>query len=261
MKRIEDDEDEGKWSLVEKLLITVATLITVALFPLTAWWCVVRLSRYQRGVLLRFGRVRSAPTGAFRLPGIDALRVVDVRQRVLELPPMQLLTLEGATLKASLALHYSIVDPVRSVCVAADDPHHVMGLIAPGAIRRVAARRSTLELLLADRRERLEEETVEEVNSSARDWGVRVARVVVTDVRVPSLLMDATARVHVARHYQESQQRSALAEIGIAATLKKSGDEVGGGEFLMRYLESMRKLRPIEHDCRVVILPIPTAVT
>ena len=76
------------------------------------------LAEYERGVIFRWGRLRSQAKG----PGIilvfalmDRIVRVSLRQEALEVPPQDIITRDNVTLKVNAVIFLRVIDPNKAV--------------------------------------------------------------------------------------------------------------------------------------------------
>src|SRR5947209_7852552 len=80
--------------------------------------CISILNEWERGVILRFGRVLDEPKGPgiiFVLKPMDRIRRVDLRQEAFEVPPQDIITRDNVTLKVNAVIFMRVIDPRRAV--------------------------------------------------------------------------------------------------------------------------------------------------
>jgi len=74
------------------------------------------IKQYERGVTLTFGKLTSVknPGLCINLPIIQQIFRVDMRTRVRDLPPQEVITLDNVTIRVDGVAQYKIVDPKKS---------------------------------------------------------------------------------------------------------------------------------------------------
>src|SRR5216117_418385 len=80
--------------------------------------CVNILNEWERGVILRFGRVLDQPKGPgiiFVFKPVDTIRRVSLQQEAFEVPPQDIITRDNVTLKVNAVVFLRVIEPRRAV--------------------------------------------------------------------------------------------------------------------------------------------------
>ncbi|MEW6377241.1 MAG: SPFH domain-containing protein, partial [Thermodesulfobacteriota bacterium] len=91
-------------------LIVVIVLILVAL-------AIKIVKQYQRGVVLRFGRLVRTRDPGFNviIPIVDRMAKVSLRVATTVLEPQEVITKDNVTVKVDAVVYYMVIDPVKAV--------------------------------------------------------------------------------------------------------------------------------------------------
>src|SRR3989337_3930629 len=75
------------------------------------------VKQYERGVVLRFGRLVGARNPGFNviLPLIDRMTKVSLRIVTTVLEPQEVITKDNVTIKVDAVLYYMVIDPIKAV--------------------------------------------------------------------------------------------------------------------------------------------------
>ncbi|NUO91747.1 MAG: slipin family protein [Dermatophilaceae bacterium] len=168
--------------------------------------------RYRHGVLEQV-----LPAGRHRRLRGQRLVVLDLRERLLQLAPQEVLTSDGVSMRVSAVVRWSVGDPVEFVEVSAD-PAATVYLAAQVALRDALATLTADEVVgrgAALPAARITTATAE----VARRVGAEVAEVVVKDVIVPVELRAAATELATARRRGEAQLEAARAETAALRSL------------------------------------------
>jgi len=155
------------------------------------------LQEWERGVLFKDGRLDTVlDPGAHRRFGRGfALRRVDVRPWIVQVPTQEIPTADGLPVKVTIVGQARVVDPVVFV-TASQDAHAVLYLNAQIATREVVAA-TTVDQLVAARQE-LGDALTGAMRGLA-DLGVALERLELKDVIFPAEVKKAQAETVVAR--------------------------------------------------------------
>src|SRR3970282_2624335 len=96
-----------------KSRIIVLIVVVVLLLPLA--FKIVK--QYERGVVLRFGRLIGTRTPGFNviLPLIDRMNKVSLRIITTVLEPQEVITKDNVTIKVDAVLYFMVIDPIKAV--------------------------------------------------------------------------------------------------------------------------------------------------
>ncbi|MHA3836744.1 SPFH domain-containing protein [Terrabacter sp. AAH1] len=168
--------------------------------------------RYRHGVLEQV-----LPAGRHRRLRGQRLVVLDLRQRLLQLAPQEVLTSDGVSVRVSAVVRWSVGDPVAFAEVS-DDPSATVYLAAQVALRDALATLTADEVV--GRGSALPAASITAATAEvSRRVGADVAEVVVKDVIVPVELRAAAAELATARRRGEAQLEAARAETAALRSL------------------------------------------
>ena len=91
-------------------------LIVLAVLVLLA--AAIRIvKQYERGVLLRFGRLVGMRNPGFNLiiPFVDRMRKVSLRIVPFVLEPQEVITRDNVTVRVDAVVYFMVIDPVKAV--------------------------------------------------------------------------------------------------------------------------------------------------
>ena len=166
--------------------VVLALLVVAVLGLLVLVSASVRVvTQYQRGVVLRFGRLHgdARPPGLTLIaPGIDRMHKVNMQIVTMPVPAQEGITRDNVTVKVDAVVYWRVYDPVR-VVVDVQNYQAAIGQVAQASLRSVIGK-SELDDLLSNR-ERLNQGLELMIDSPADDWGVHIDRVEIKDVALP----------------------------------------------------------------------------
>jgi regulator of protease activity HflC (stomatin/prohibitin superfamily) len=178
-------------------------IVLIAIFVLLLVYVAssVRIVRpYQRGVVERLGKYHTTADPGLRLiiPFIDKMRLVDMREQVVDVPPQEVITSDNVVVSVDAVVYYEPVDPQRLI-------YNVANFIL--AVTKLA--QTNLRNLVGDLQLDQALTSRDSINSSLRTilddatdtWGVRVKRVEIQRI-------DPPADVMMAMHEQMKAERT-----------------------------------------------------
>jgi regulator of protease activity HflC (stomatin/prohibitin superfamily) len=166
---------------------------------------------YRHGV-----RTGVLAAGRHRRPAGSTVVPVDLRERLLAVAPQDVPTADGASVRVTAAVRWSVTDPVAFVEVA-DDPEAVVYLATQVALREALAAVETDRL--ARRGSLPLDEVVAAVRTAAVAVGVSVQDVVLKDVLLPPEIRGAATALIVARQRGAALLEEARAETAALRSL------------------------------------------
>jgi regulator of protease activity HflC (stomatin/prohibitin superfamily) len=151
----------------------------------------VRIIRpYQRGVVERLGKYRSTVNPGLRLiiPIIEAVRTVDMREQVVDIPPQEVITSDNVVVSVDAVVYYEPTDPQRLIYNVANFLLAVTKL-AQTNMRNVIGDMQLDEALTS--RDKLNMALRQILDDATDKWGVRVVRVEIQRIDPPPDVMHA----------------------------------------------------------------------
>ncbi|CAM5230611.1 Band 7 domain-containing protein OS=Streptomyces griseus subsp. griseus (strain JCM 4626 / NBRC)OX=455632 GN=SGR_5542 PE=3 SV=1 [Streptomyces griseus subsp. griseus] len=208
--------------MAEVLVIAlVAVLCAGALYTASA----ARVIRqYERGVVLRLGRLRDdvrLPGLTLVVPGLDRLRKVNMQIVTMPVPAQDGITRDNVTVRVDAVIYFKVVDPTSAV-IAVEDYRFAVSQMAQTSLRSIIGK-SDLDDLLSNR-EKLNQGLEVMIDSPAVSWGVQIDRVEIKDVSLPETMKRSMARQAEADRERRARVINADAEL---PGLEEAG--AGGG--------------------------------
>jgi regulator of protease activity HflC (stomatin/prohibitin superfamily) len=199
------------------------------------------VKQYERGVVLRFGRLVGARDPGFNiiLPVIDRMTKVSLRIVTTVLEPQEVITRDNVTVKVDAVLYSMVIDPVKAV-INVENFREATIQLALTTLRSVLGQ-SDLDELLAHRdqintrlRQIIDEQT-------ENPWGVRATLVEVKDVLLPEAMQRAMARQAESEREKRAKIIHAEGEKAAASTLADAAQIIQSqpAALQLRYLQTL----------------------
>ena len=190
-------------------VIAVAVLISAA---------VKVLPEYQRGVILRLGRIQplKGPGLILIIPIIDKLIRVNLRTQTYDIPPQDIITKDNVTVHVNAVAYFNVVEATRSV-LTIDDYRFGTQQVAQTTLRSVLGQTSLDDLLT--KRDEVNQQLQQVIDGVTDPWGVKVTIVEVKDVILPEAMRRAMARQAEAERDRRAKVIHAIGEKEAAANL------------------------------------------
>ncbi|HEX6419069.1 MAG TPA: SPFH domain-containing protein [Acidimicrobiales bacterium] len=149
----------------------------------------VRIVRpYQKGLIEQLGRYKETVEPGLRLiiPWFQSLRLVDMREQVVDVPPQEVITSDNVVVSVDAVLYYEPTEPQRLVYNVANFMLAVTKL-AQTNLRNVIGDMQLDEALTS--RDKINTELREILDDATDKWGVRLGRVEIQRIDPPPDVM------------------------------------------------------------------------
>lgn len=208
----------------------------------------------QRVVHYRDGRlVGVLEPGRYRRRRRSRYVPVDFRERLSQVPPQEVLTADGVSVKVTACVRWSVGDAATSL-QAASDPFSFVYLAVQVALREQLAGFEVAELLGSARASVTEALTAVAV-AAGEPLGLAVTEVVIKDVIVPVELRNAYAELVTTKQRAQAQLEAARAE---TAALRSMAN---GAKLLDDHpsLAMLRMIQAAPYGTKIVLGTVPAA--
>lgn len=169
----------------------VIALAIILLFVLIVAASSVKIVQpYQRGVKERLGKYRETLDPGLRIivPFVDKVRLVDMREQVVDVPPQEVITKDNVVVSVDAVVYYEPTDPQRLVYNVANFILAVTKL-AQTNLRNVVGDMQLDEALTS--RDKINLDLRQILDDATDKWGVRVVRVEIQRIDPPPDVMHA----------------------------------------------------------------------
>ncbi|MGR7028116.1 slipin family protein [Geodermatophilus sp. URMC 62] len=237
--------------------ILVVLAIVLAGLLLLAGASVRVVTQFERGVVLRFGRLRGEP----RMPGLaliaplaDRMHKVNVQVVTMPVPAQEGITRDNVTVKVDAVVYYRVFDPVR-VVVDVQNYQAAIAQVAQASLRSIIGK-SDLDDLLSNR-ERLNQGLELMLDNPAVDWGVHIDRVDIKDVALPESMKRSMSRQAEAERERRSRVITAEGELQASQTLAQAASVMAAepAALQLRLLQTVVEVAAEKNS--TLVLPFP----
>jgi regulator of protease activity HflC (stomatin/prohibitin superfamily) len=237
----------------------VVVLIVVALLVLTTGSAAVQaVQQYQRGVVLRFGRLLPAvrqPGLRVIVPFVDRMRKVPVQTTVLDVPSQNAITRDNVTIGVDAVVYFRVSDPVRAV-VNVDDYLRATSQVAQTSLRSVIGR-ADLDTLLSDR-DAINSELKAVIDAPTEEWGVSIDRVEIKDIALPEGMRRSMSRQAEAERDRRARVIAAQGELEASEKLTQASERMSAtpGALQLRLLQTVTDVASDKNSTLVMPMPV-----
>jgi regulator of protease activity HflC (stomatin/prohibitin superfamily) len=238
------------------------TLLVILIVLVVIWssMAVHIVTQYERGVLLRLGKIQGlrTPGLVIIIPFVDRLRKVSLRIVTMPIQSQGIITRDNVSLDISAVAYFRVVDAIKSV-LAIENVYSAIDQIAQTTLRKVVGQH-TLDETLAE---------TDVINANIRqildgltlEWGVEVTLVELKDIQLPDSMKRAMARQAEAEREKRAKIIAAEGESLAAAALGMASDTMMAHPLALqlRNLQSMVEIGVDKNT--TVVFPAPLMST
>ncbi|CAF0704700.1 unnamed protein product [Brachionus calyciflorus] len=250
---------EENHGLCGRILLSLSWLLIVLLFPFSLLATIKVVQEYERAVIFRLGRLvkggAKGPGLFIVLPCIESYTKVDMRTVSFDVPPQEVLTKDSVTVAVDAVVYYRVFNPVISIANV-ENSQESTRLLAQTSLRNVLGTNSLAEIL--SNREAVSSCMREILDDATDQWGIKVERVEIKDVRLPIQLQRAMAAEAEATREARAKVIAAEGEHKSSRALKEAADILSQSPsaIQLRYLQTLNNIAAEKNSTIVFPLPI-----
>jgi regulator of protease activity HflC (stomatin/prohibitin superfamily) len=177
---------------------------------------------YERGLVERLGKYRDTVEPGLRLivPFIERIEKVDMRERVVDVPPQEVITSDNVVVSVDAVIYYEATDPQRLVYNVVNF-YLAVSKLAQTNLRNVVGDMQLDEALTS--RDTINTKLRDILDDATDKWGTRVVRVEIQRIDPPADVMHAM-------HEQMKAERTRRAVVTQAAGEREAAIARAEGE-------------------------------
>jgi len=235
----------------------LGTLIVVALLLLWIWNSIYIIKEWERGVVLRLGRLLPEAKGAgvnLVFWPIETLYRISLRLETLDVPPQDIITRDNVSVKVNAVCYFRVVDANLALSQV-QNYQYATSQLAQTTLRSVVGQFELDEIL--SQRDKVNGKLQIILDQDTEPWGIKVGKVEVKQVDMPESMLRAMAKQAEAEREKRSKIIHAEGEfsaaqrlVDAAALLAKEPVSVQ-----LRYLQTLTEIG-VEKNTTVVF-PVP----
>ncbi len=216
------------------------------------------LREYERAVVFRLGRSRRqliGPGMVFMLPlGIDRSRVVDIRTRVIQIPPQEVITQDNISVMVDAVVYTTVESPMHAVLEV--EQYMAATLQLAATTMRAVIGRMDLDEILAHR-DRVNDEVRTILDTRTEQWGVEISAVELKDIVLPQEMKRVLARQAEAERERRAKIIAAEGELQAAFKLAEAADVIARNPAAMQLRMFQAFTEISSGPSSKIVLPIP----
>jgi regulator of protease activity HflC (stomatin/prohibitin superfamily) len=203
------------------LVILLAAVAFVFFFFVVSGVKIIR--PFERGLVERLGKYHATTEPGLRLilPFIDRMVRVDMRERVVDIPPQEVITSDNVVVSVDAVIYYEATDPQRLVYNVVDF-YLAVTKLAQTNLRNVVGDMQLDEALTS--RDTINLKLRDILDDATDKWGTRVVRVEIQRIDPPADVMHAMHEQMKAERTRRATVTTALGDREAAVT-RAEGDK------------------------------------
>jgi regulator of protease activity HflC (stomatin/prohibitin superfamily) len=236
-----------EWSGVA---VPVVVIIAILFYSLRI------MREYERAVVFQLGRLWKVkgPGLIIIIPIIQTMVRVDLRTRVFDVPPQDVISRDNVSVRVNAVVYYRVLDPEKAI-IQVEHFGEATSQLAQTTLRSVLGQHD-LDQMLAER-EKLNSDIRTILDDQTDIWGIKVSIVELKHVDLNETMVRAIARQAEAERNRRAKVIDAEGELQAAEKLMKAG------EILSEHPEAMQlryftALQSIATDrASTIVFPLP----
>jgi regulator of protease activity HflC (stomatin/prohibitin superfamily) len=211
---------------------------------------------YERGVIFLLGRFWKVkgPGLVIVIPVIQQMVRVDLRMRVLDVPPQDVISRDNVSVKVNAVLYFRVVDPQKAI-IEVEDLVFATSQLAQTTLRSILGQHD-LDEMLAER-EKLNADLQAILDEVTDAWGIKVSRVELKHVDLNENMVRAIARQAEAERARRAKVIDAEGELQAANRFLQAAEILAQRPQAMQ-LRYLTTLQSISGDkLSTILFPFP----
>nr|NP_001017597.1 uncharacterized protein LOC550260 [Danio rerio]AAH93290.1 Zgc:112408 [Danio rerio]AAI64461.1 Zgc:112408 protein [Danio rerio] len=239
------------------ILTFFSCLLIFFTFPVSVWFCMKVVQEYERAVIFRLGRLLGGAKGPglfWIIPCMDTFRKVDLRTVSFDIPAQEVLTKDSVTTMVDAVVYYRIFNPTVSI-TKVENANYATQMIAQTTLRNMLGTKSLADILKD--REEMSEQMEAVLYSASKNWGIKVERVELKDVKLPTTLQRAMAAEAEASRDARAKVIAAEGEMKASRALKEAANVMSESPaaLQLRYMQTLTEIASERNS--TIIFPVP----
>jgi regulator of protease activity HflC (stomatin/prohibitin superfamily) len=214
------------------------------------------LREYERGVVFLLGRFWKVkgPGLVLVVPFIQQMVRMDLRTRVLDVPPQDVISKDNVSVKVNAVVYFRVVDPEKAV-IQVEQYETATSQFAQTTLRSVLGQHD-LDQMLAER-EKLNGEVQRILDERTDAWGIKVSNVELKHIDLNESMIRAIAKQAEAERLRRAKIIDAEGELQAAERLAQAGEILSKRPEAMqlRYLGTL--LNIAGEKSSTIVFPLP----
>jgi len=214
------------------------------------------LREYERGVVFLLGRFWKVkgPGLVIVVPFIQQMVRMDLRTRVLDVPPQDVISRDNVSVQVNAVVYYRVMDPEKAV-IQVEEYDVATSQLAQTTLRSVVGQHE-LDEMLAERT-KINADVQRILDEQTGAWGIKVSNVELKHIDLNETMVRAIAKQAEAERLRRAKVIDAEGEQQAAQKLAQAGEILSGRPeaLQLRYLGALQNIAGERSS--TIVFPIP----
>ncbi len=233
-------------------------LVVLGLFLIWFWNSLYIIKEWERGVVLRLGRLMPEAKGAgIRLVfwPIETLYRINLQLVTLDVPPQDIITRDNVSVKVNAVCYFRVVDANLAMSQVVNY-QYATSQLAQTTLRSIVGQFELDEIL--SQRDKVNARLQIILDQDTEPWGIKVSKVEVKQVDIPEQMQRAIARQAEAERERRAKVIHAQGEFEASQKLADAARvlETEPSAIQLRYLQTLTEIGVEKNTTIVFPLPI-----
>lgn len=217
------------------------------------------LREYERGVVFLLGRMQSVkgPGLIIIIPVIQQMVRVDLRTRVFDVPPQDVISRDNVSVRVNAVLYFRVIDPEKAI-IQVEQFNEATSQLAQTTLRSVLGQHD-LDQMLAER-VKLNTDIQRILDERTDAWGIKVANVEIKHIDLNETMIRAIAKQAEAERLRRAKVIDAEGEFQAAQKLAQAGEILAARPEAMqlRYFTALQNIAGERSS--TIVFPVPMSL-
>ena len=232
------------------LAVPIVVLVALLAYSLRV------LPEYERAVVFLLGRLQEVkgPGLIIIIPVIQRMVRVDLRTRVFDVPPQDVISRDNVSVRVNAVLYFRVIDPEKAI-IQVEHFYEATSQLAQTTLRSVLGQHD-LDQMLADR-VKLNSDIQQILDERTDAWGIKVANVEIKHIDLNETMIRAIAKQAEAERTRRAKVIDAEGEFQAAEKLAQAGEILAARPEAMqlRYLTALQNVAGERSS--IIVFPVP----
>ena len=232
------------------LAVPIVVLVALLAYSLRV------LPEYERAVVFLLGRLQKVkgPGLIIVIPVIQRMVRVDLRTRVFDVPPQDVISRDNVSVRVNAVLYFRVIDPEKAI-IQVEQFYEATSQLAQTTLRSVLGQHD-LDQMLADR-VKLNTDIQQILDERTDAWGIKVANVEIKHIDLNETMIRAIAKQAEAERTRRAKVIDAEGEFQAAEKLAQAGEILAARPEAMqlRYLTALQNVAG--ERTSIIVFPVP----
>ncbi|HMD44252.1 MAG TPA: slipin family protein [Candidatus Acidoferrum sp.] len=239
-------------------LFGLGGIFVIGLLLIWFWNSIYIIKEWERGVVLRLGRLMPEAKGAgIRLVfwPIETLYRINLQLVTLDVPPQDIITRDNVSVKVNAVCYFRVVDANLAMSQVVNY-QYATSQLAQTTLRSIVGQFELDEIL--SQRDKVNAKLQIILDQDTEPWGIKVSKVEVKQVDIPEQMQRAIARQAEAERERRAKVIHATGEYEASQKLADAAKilETEPSAIQLRYLQTLTEIGVEKNTTIVFPLPI-----